>query len=323
MGPSGKTRLYLMFGNEYPPYSMWNTTKGQPDSISGIGVDVAKEVCKQCDLDCVFVVDQWGNCWDDVKPGEGLMNGWYDGCVTYTNQYQRQWSLEFSHSFLKKNKPAGLLARLDENGRPVISPQSDLSGHKICDVRAWAPTIKTLAYSKNDCDDAKIFQGYEVVIPDEDGPDASMQYLLDGKCDAVYMYADMVESRKPEACNGCRWDAELYNHLGSKYAWIHTGVMEHMPNGTTLTLSKKGSGVPALVNPCIEKTLKTKAYYEACEKYGLVSECYPNEFFPEDIEYHPYVLDNEDRSKECAAGTNSAGIDSHCGCAQGYCNCKS
>merc|ERR1719473_442025 len=102
------------------------------------------------------------------------------------------------------------------------------------------------------------------------------------------MYADMIEEKK--VCNGCSWDVSLYEQSGRSYAWIHTGVTEHMANGTTLTLSKKGSGVPGLVNPCIERALKTEAYYDACRKYNLVSECYPNQFFPENISYEPYVL---------------------------------
>jgi len=318
VSPDGKIVLSLMFGVKYPPYSYWDTDPGAPDQHSGIGRDVAEEVCNMCNLECIFTVDLWENCWKGNEPGQGLEGGWYHACATYTNQYQRQWSLEFSDSFLNVNKPAGILARLDDNGKPAISPSSsDLTGKKICDVAGWAPTIKTLAYSQNDCDGDKLFTGYEVVIPEEDGPDASMKLLLDGKCDGVYMYADMVDSRVPAKCNGCAWDAELYSHLGKKYAWVHTGVNDHMANGTTLTMSKKGSGVPELINPCIQKMMKTEKYYDICKKYNLTSECYANEYFPKDIHKHPYAMENDERMAKC----NAEGISEVCQCSAGYCGC--
>jgi len=307
-----------MFTN-YPPYAQWETKTGRPDELGGIGYAMGQEVCKQCNMDCEFIVDKWANCWSDDLPGVGLQAGYYDGCMTYTAQYQRKWSLEFSNAFLQKNKPAGILTSLKPDGMPTIHPYSDLSGYRICDVAGWAPTIKTLSYSENDCAGHQLFRDYTVVTPPENGPDSAMKLLLNGECDAVYMYADMIETRK--TCNGCTWDAELYTHLGTKYAWIHTGVMEHMANGTTLTMSRKGSGVPAIVNPCIQKALKTKAYYDMCEKFHLVQECYPNEYFPEGTESHAYSQSNIERDAACSVEGDSDHIHDTCGCQTGYCGC--
>jgi len=236
---------------DFPPYVTWNNSLGQPDKLTGFGYDFLLEACDVCDLDCEIVIDKWSNCWTATDlPGTGLQAGYYHGCATYTNQYQRQWSLEFSDGILQKNKPAGILSRL-VNGVPTIPPTSDLSGFKICDVAGWAPTIKTLYYSENDCTDHSLFKDFIIVTPPDEGPDPAMTMLLNGECDGVYMYSDLIEKR--QVCNGCAWDPALYSQLGTEYAWVHTGVVEHMANGTTLTMSKKGSGVPALVNPCIQK----------------------------------------------------------------------
>lgn len=37
------------------------------------------------------------------------------------------------------------------------------------------------------------------------------------------------------------------------FAYIHTGLNEWSINGTTLAISKKGSGLADALNPCIEK----------------------------------------------------------------------
>jgi hypothetical protein len=319
----GRDRIAIMMGTNYPPYAMWNTTGGKPDQLGGIGYDFALEACRQCNLDCIMTVDKWANCWDNDLPGIGLMSGYYHSCATFTNQYQRQWSLEFSEAFLAKNKPAGILSKLDLTGQPVIPPSSDLSGFKICDVAGWAPTIKTLSYSKNDCAGGTLFQGFKVVTPAENGPDAAMKALLVGDCDAVYMYADMVESRRECLQDSCSWDVDLYTRLGTDYAWIHTGVMEHMANGTTLTMSKKGSGVADIINPCIRRALQTKAYYEMCEKHGVTKECYPNQYFPPGAtEKEAFAMSNSERQEHCMAATESDQIHAECGCNTGYCGCQ-
>jgi hypothetical protein len=95
------------------------------------------------------------------------------------------------------------------------------------------------------------------------------------------------------------------------FAYIHTGLYGHTVNGTTLTLAKKGSGVSEIVNPCIQKFLKTKEYKTICDKHKLTSTCYKNEFFggatkSAEEEYWTYDTDKLTTT-----------------CADGYCNCNS
>ena len=47
--------------------------------------------------------------------------------------------LDFSAPILNHNKAAGFMVRLDANGDPLVSPNSDLSDQTIVDVSGWAP----------------------------------------------------------------------------------------------------------------------------------------------------------------------------------------
>ena len=79
-------------------------------------------------------------------------------------------------------------------------------------------------------------------------------------------------------------------------------------NGTTLTVSKIGSGVPELVNPCIAAFLETEEYYNICEKNGLVDDCFHNKYFPEDVQ-------TDDKLYEMSTSELTTT------CAEGYCPC--
>jgi hypothetical protein len=57
-------------------------------------------------------------------------------------------------------------------------------------------------------------------------------------------------------------------------------MMEHAKNGTTLTMSRKGSGLSDIVNPCLADFMEQEEYYDLCRKYDLVEDCYENRYFP-------------------------------------------
>ena len=44
-------------------------------------------------------------------------------------------------------------------------------------------------------------------------------------------------------------------------------------------MSKLGSGIPEVLNPCLQVFMKTRGYYDVCAKYGQEKACYPNAFF--------------------------------------------
>ena len=62
-------------------------------------------------------------------------------------------------------------------------------------------------------------------------------------------------------------------------------------------MSKRGSGLPDIVNPCIDKFVKTKEYYELCKKHKLTESCYPNDHFPKSdkkVVEGPYTFKTKD-----------------------------
>ena len=144
--------------------------------MGGFGIELAKgiEAMAPDEIEFVFAETRWDNCWGSSEIGPGLVNGWYSGCMTYTStRGVRQRYVEFSHAIQQSNKPAGILTRLDADGVPVISPQSDLSGVKIADVNGWAPTADTLQLLSNKCTGDR-FSEFMLVIP-EDGNDAALR----------------------------------------------------------------------------------------------------------------------------------------------------
>jgi len=227
--------------------------------------------------------------------------------------------MEFSHAILSDNKPAGLLTLLDEHGNPRVSPKDTLAGRKIVDVNGWAPTTDGLSVSRNKCADGAYFSGYEwVPIPEDisiaakSENDAALQMLVNGNADAMWVYADQAynyDCSRPELDNvQSQWDCDLWSGLGTKFAYIHTGLHETSVNGTTLAMSKKGSGIAAILNPCIDAFLKTESYYNICVKHGLVSDCFKNSFFESTgaSTTVPWNLDTNEQVNGCASG--------YCGC---------
>jgi len=224
--------------------------------------------------------------------------------------------MDFSHSILEDNKPAGILSLL-ENGVPKVSPDSDLSDLKVVDVNGWAPTKDGLAVSNNLCTQAK-FQGYEWVEPSSETKemyknenDRALKTLLNGEADAMFVYADQAfvyNCERDDEVDTAEWACDLWNGFGTNFAYIQTGMFQTAFNGTTLTMSKHGSGLPAIVNPCIDKFLKTKEYYEICKKHEFVSQCYKNEFFPfsENPVTPPWSLPTSEQMNGCSSG--------YCGC---------
>ena len=113
--------------------------------------------------------------------------------MTYTHTAGvRNRFVDFSNGILKMNKPAGLITRL-VNGKPHVSPKSDLKGLKIVDVVGWAPTPDTLSLVTNKCT-KKRFEGYTMVNPTASGNanDAAMKMVLDGTADAMWIYSDQA-----------------------------------------------------------------------------------------------------------------------------------
>mmetsp|Transcript_24317 Transcript_24317/g.60723 ORF Transcript_24317/g.60723 Transcript_24317/m.60723 type:complete len:358 (-) Transcript_24317:425-1498(-) len=279
----GRERPKLILAQDitYPPFAFLGGSDTD-FALSGFGHDFANGMKEVCDIDIVTVQTSWDNCWDGERAGRALAAGEFHACMTFTHlRGGRNRFLEFSDPILDVNKPAGILTRLVD-GVPVVSSLSDLAGKKVAEVTGWAPTPDTLALSTNKCT-GKPFHGYEMISPTvpqgANANDVSMRMLLEGEVDALWIYADQAHLYQCGDGVAADWNCSLWEGFGTKYAYIQTGMVSYTVGGTTLTMSKKGSGIPAIVNPCIQKFKETKSYFEICQKHDLVGSCFPNSHF--------------------------------------------
>eukprot|EP00241_Pyramimonas_parkeae_P005279 CAMPEP_0114252418 /NCGR_PEP_ID=MMETSP0058-20121206/15826_1 /TAXON_ID=36894 /ORGANISM="Pyramimonas parkeae, CCMP726" /LENGTH=358 /DNA_ID=CAMNT_0001366351 /DNA_START=185 /DNA_END=1261 /DNA_ORIENTATION=- len=311
-----KPRLVLAAQPNWPPCAFVNLRTG---AMEGVAADIAKGMGELCGFDVVIAETKWTDCWADQKIGRGLLNGHYHGCMTYTyTKGARDRQMEFSHAFLQDIRPAGLLVRLKEDGTPEIDGNHNLAGKKVVHISGWAPTEDGLAYVQNACT-GEPFTGYTMVPSSEIYPnDDALGKLLDGTVDAMWVYVDQGENYMYAGCiaddpnkksASPEWDCAKWAGLGKKFAFIHTGQFGHSVNGSTLTISKKGSGLVDIINPCMNRFMQTEEYYKVCANHGLAQDCYPNAFFPE--EYLTSTIPVWDVSTK----------DLQSKCSDGYCPC--
>ena len=325
----GRDRPRIVLGQDitFPPYAFLSSPKdGAEAELSGFAHDCAMGLQEVCDIEVTMVQTTWDQCWTSSnQAGLGLLQGHFHGCASYTHTAgERIRSVEFSHSILKQNKPAGLLTRLSVDGTPVVSPTDNLAGKRIVDVAGWAPTPEGIAIVANPCTGER-YTGYKVLVPPESGNDAAMRMLLSGEADAMWVYADQAHNY---ACQYGKplhleeggeeweaWDCSLWDGLGTRYAYIATGLFNHAHNGTTLAMARRGSGLMALLNPCIKKFLETSSYSELCAKYGVEADCYRNAHFPEEVP----AQEEEDSLQPRPWKTLTRELRTEC--ADGYCPC--
>ena len=103
------------------------------------------------------------------------------------------------------------------------------------------------------------------------------------------------------------WDCDMWNKFGTDFAYVQTGIFDYVRAGTTLAISKKGSGLAKSLNPCIEDFIKTESYADLCVKYSLESACFVNEFLNKTVVTPPFIATNKLTTS----------------CADGYCPCPS
>lgn len=309
---SGQGHVLLAMAPDYPPYTQLTATV--PKDLGGFSVDIGHALEAVCGVKVEFILDSWSECWT-TKPeritfsevreyvGEGILNGRVHGCTGYTHtKGERGLSLEFTDSILGKLKTAGILTRLD-NGVPFVSPlTTDYTNIKLGDVSGWAPTPDTFAFNFNYCDGGNQFLPPANISKPlgGDGNTHAIKGLLDGEYDALYMYADQlynfVNSNDPNA-----------DGFGTTFAYIHTGLDQWSINGTTLAISKRGSGLKQVLDPCIAALVKTQTYQDICTKYFDASSCINNPAAASGSLFY----DNKMNERTDAYA-----------CADGYCTCS-
>jgi len=323
-----KPRILLGADKFFPPYAdlIPPATPDEDPTIGGFGPDVAAALSEVCEIEVTTIEANWDDCWGDNVIGDGTLQGWYHGCQTYTQvRGVRNRYLDFSAPILQNNKRAGFLTRL-QDGSPEVSPESDLSDVTVVDIVGWAPTPDVISTLKNRCTneffDVDVNAGGNLVTTDDEvgclekypefcsnANDVALYMLLEGQADVVYIYADQAKfyfdacAADPIQAENC----ELWRQFGETFGYIHMGMDEFAIAGTTLSISKKGSGLPAILDPCIEKLLETETYATLCDKWGLTEDCFPNDFTNQTGTTPVYNVPANEQQP---------------GCADGYCSCS-
>ena len=229
---------------------------GDDYKLSGMVIDVIDGMSQLCELDIIPVQTNWENCWADNEIGQGLLNGHFHGCMSYTHvKGVRNRYVDFTNAIIHKGA-AGILTRLDANGSPLVSSMSDLDGVKIVDVTGWAPTKDGIEFVKNECTGDR-FSGYDMsqtgsswswrgyenhsnvmtslnhfqpinVMTDitlTNANDIGLAMLLDGTVDAVWIYADQADRYQcrdiidnPDAMY--EHNCEMWSRFGTEFAYI-------------------------------------------------------------------------------------------------------
>ena len=128
---------------------------------------------------------------------------------------------------------------------------TDYTNVKLGDVTGWAPTPDTFEFNFNYCDGGKQFvpPANGTIKPSGgDGNVAAIRGLRDGDYDALYIYADQIYNFIK---SGDPLYDDIANGFGTDFAYIHTGLDQWSINGTTLAISKRGSGLKQVLDPCI------------------------------------------------------------------------
>ena len=96
---------------------------------------------------------------------------------------------------------------------------------------------------------------------------------------------------------------KLFEDPGRYQVDVVAGNLDWSRAGTTLSISKKGSGLGTILDPCIEQYLLTESYFGICDKWNFTNSCFDNEFFPESNGVtQPYDTPTNELTTACSSG---------------------
>jgi len=325
-----RPKLIMGMDVDYPPYAY---TKKPPygssvdlDEVVGVGADMIKAMGTHCGFDVAILQAHWSDCWTNGEIGKGLLQGWYHGCMTYTHAAgARNRYLEFTNAWAIPNKPSGLITKLTA-GVPKIDGNNLLSGKTISDVTGWAPTADTLYFVKNQCVD-KAFTGFTIKQGDDfvlaraaeaKGPnDKALLAVLEDQADAMFIYGDQAANYHCPSGSTIAtqdgWNCALWNKFGTDFAYVQSGMFAWMHNGTTIAMSKKGSGVAEFLDGCFESFRQTTEFLNVCkimhQGHNQLLTCVPNAHIKADSGYkalditkEPYMFATKKHTGDCSNG---------------------
>lgn len=190
-------------------------------------------------------------------------------------------------------------------------------------MTGWAPTSDTIPFCVNSCNNGTKYGAPTMVASTPasgassgNANDDALTKLMNKEVDAMWVYADQARNYNCtySLSKGIvpSWNCTLWAGFGTQFAYVATGLNGHAQNGTTLTMSRKGSGIPEIINPCIQKYMESEDYFKVCKQFGVAGHCYPNKYFDAHYaETHMYPWDYDTKSQPSSGG-----------CSSGYCQCN-
>jgi hypothetical protein len=325
---NGKEKIILAY-SLWSPYIYIQEDKPNGFAIDFIGLmqTFKTPACKKLDVN--LVQDGWERMWSDsgmpggdgtgAMIGDAIGHGLYHGGITYTHlKGVRDRMAGFSHAItVPTSQPAGIVVKL-KNGKPVVSPKSNLDGVTIVDIAGDAPTPDNFYSVKNYCNGGEYFSAnVNFIIPKTNKLVAAMkEFKSNPDAQVMWLYGDQASNCLGTGFTG---ECEGWDGFGTEWAYLHTG-METNKNGTTIAIGKKYSGLYDIINPCIQDVLASKEYKDLCYKplrpplqmETNAANCIPNSFWTKkELDALKVEIYHEKHHERTDSKT----------CATGYCTC--
>ena len=130
-------------------------------------------------------------------------------------------------------------------------------------------------------------------------------HIATTRCYHVFADADQAHNYK-SACETNptqEWDCTMWTRFGVDFAYVQTGIYDYMNSGTTLAISKKGSGLSETLDPCIDAFIQTQSYKNLCTKYNIEDSCFQTKFFDSPTTAkEPYSIPTNELTTSCFDG---------------------
>ncbi|XP_077977387.1 uncharacterized protein LOC144432949 [Glandiceps talaboti] len=229
--------------------------------MKGFSLDIVEAVCKHAGKHCTVMYDTGSNCYTHVhgehsRAGDGLMNHWYDGCLTWVRSSERMHSVAFSDGYGIAKTKAHFYTK---HGNPHGFDPHNIGGDDIGFLDGWLSDEHCLAYPHPE-------SHYEGVHLD---PKHTHYYktrkeLFEAVESEVLDAAFLLDLSAKEA------DAHGFEHLGGE------GLVCGLDNGSLHVMTRKDSNVSHWFDEALHAMKESGEYYGLCAKgqheHGHVSE---------------------------------------------------
>ncbi|XP_002732193.1 uncharacterized protein LOC100367560 [Saccoglossus kowalevskii] len=217
------------------------------NNMKGFSLDVVKAVCEEAGKKCITMYDAHSNCYTHVqgehsRAGVGLMNKYYDGCLTWLRTAERLHSVKFTEPYAQAKTTSHLYVK--KGGE---FPASEAVGKKIGFLDGWVSDENCLLQMKPE----------DVELPDRMRPENAV-YLKNRK-----ELFEQLESDKLDAV--FLLDISAAEALKRGFVQMGEGTVCGM-GGTIHIMSRKDSTMPQWFDSTLKSMKESGKYYALCAK---------------------------------------------------------